>query len=134
VHCGDGCRDLDPERFDVQVACESVAGNCDSPAWGQPVCEFERVGVRFMVVHGHRFGIHFDDFQALVDEAHRRDVQVVLFGHTHRPLYRVDEGIHLFNPGTLQRGHERPSYGRIQVGPDGQLAFEHVELDGETGG
>lgn len=137
VHCGDGCRDLeralcaDPAEGGV-VDCApgnpapillAVAGNCDSPSWAPRECLFEVQGTRFLVFHGDRQQVQLD-FQKAVDEAHRKDAQVVLYGHTHRADYRLDEGIHLFNPGSLQRGDHEASYGRITLRHERAPLFE----------
>ena len=128
VRCGDGCRDLaralavapaegaapagGPE--DAAPLLVAVSGNCDSPTWAPRECVFEASGTRFLVIHGDRQHVQLD-FQKAVDEAHRAGAHVVLYGHTHRADYRVDEGIHLFNPGSLQRGGRALSYGRVTL-------------------
>jgi uncharacterized protein len=133
VHCGDGCRDLDhawvAETGGITVDASpkhtlvAVSGNCDSPVWAPRESVFEALGTRFLVFHGDRLRVQLD-LQGAVDEAHRHDAQVVLYGHTHRADYRVDEGVHLFNPGSLQRGQDGASYGRITVAPGKALRFE----------
>jgi len=89
-----------------------VSGNCDSPQWAPRVREVERLGWRVLVVHGDRFGVHLGH-QGLLDEAHRRDAQLVCYGHTHHALHAVDEGVHLLNPGSLARGERRGSFARV---------------------
>lgn len=83
------------------AACRvlSVRGNCD--LWGPPRAEtllrtFE--GVRIFGTHGHRYGVK----QGLLRfslAAQEQQAQVALFGHTHIPYCRQEDGLWLLNPG-----------------------------------
>ncbi len=137
THCGDGCRDLlralereqdadAPAPSDGQ-GLAAVSGNCDSPTWAPRECLFDLLGTRFLVLHGDRQRVQLD-MQGAVDEAHRWDAQVVLYGHTHRADYAVDEGIHLFNPGCLERGSAYASYGRVHLTEGEALRFEILRV------
>ena len=54
----------------------------------------------------------------VLDEGKARECQVVLFGHTHRPVEENRRGILLLNPGSLsyprQEGR-RPSYAVMEL-------------------
>ena len=51
------------------------------------------------------------------------EVDLIVFGHSHRPLRKRDGDVLLFNPGspTDRRTEPRFSYGRLALGEDGRL-------------
>jgi predicted phosphodiesterase len=49
---------------------------------------------------------------ALKREALRRGVQVVLYGHTHIPDVRCEDGLYLLNPGSIAR---KGTYGVVDI-------------------
>jgi len=59
------------------------------------------------------------------------DADAVVFGHSHVPLHeRDDSGFQIFNPGSPTDRRRQPVHtmGLAQVGDDGDLTFEHVDL------
>ena len=111
---------------------QAVYGNVDEP-------ELRRLLPRRMKVDvaGKTVGLVHGDSPSLqtvqraraefVDEA----VDAIVFGHSHKPLLRREDGVLLFNPGspTDRRAQPRFSYGRIWVDGDGALQAEHVWID-----
>ena len=61
-----------------------------------------------------------------------RDVDAVVFGHSHIPLHEHDEtsGLQIFNPGSPTDRRRQPVHtmGVARVSESGELTFEHVEL------
>ena len=132
LHAGDfatvdvlnGLRELAP--------VQAVYGNVDEP-------ELRRVLPRRtkVEVQGKTVGIVHGDSPSLstvqraqaefVDEA----VDAIVFGHSHRPLLRREDGLLLFNPGspTDRRAQPRFSYGRLWVDDQGALQAEHVWIE-----
>jgi uncharacterized protein len=58
--------------------------------------------------------------QAYLQQVRARfdDVQVIVFGHTHRPVNQVVDGVLLFNPGSLgpdYRASHGPAIGRLVI-------------------
>ncbi len=92
---------------------ELVRGNCD---WDRAPEELlvEAGGVRFLLVHGHRYGVKSGTGQ-LARAARDKGVDVACFGHTHDALNMPDRGVWLFNPGTAGGIHGRVGYGVILV-------------------
>ena len=92
---------------------ELVKGNCD---WDQAPDELlvEAGGVRFLLTHGHRYGVKSGTDQ-LARSAKDKGVDVACFGHTHDALNMPDGGVWLFNPGTAGGIHNRVGYGMIVV-------------------
>ena len=104
------------------IPLEQVPGNCDF----RPIEPAERLleirGKRILLCHGHTYGVK----QSLLTAgyaAEERQLDLFLFGHTHRPL--VDRrGRTLFlNPGSIGAS-SRPSYGVVTV--------QGGQLDGRT--
>ena len=111
LFAGDGLRDTA-----VLQACTcplyAVAGNCDWMAW-EPTHRFLFCGShKILLTHGHLFGVK-SGVDALMAFAVKNAADIVVFGHTHTPVFRefsagteVDGAIlirplYLFNPGSV---------------------------------
>lgn len=91
----------------------AVRGNCDSEVdqmlLEYPIlCDYSTVlidGKRFFLTHGHIY--NRDNIPNLVEG------DVLCYGHTHLPLGEKQNGIVLFNPGSisLPKGGYKKSYG-----------------------
>ena len=61
-----------------------------------------------------------------MDEALSKDFDIVMYGHTHRPVIDKNDDIIVINPGSLtyprQEGR-RPSYIIMETGKKGELGF-----------
>ena len=120
IHLGDteGGEDYIEAAAGCPVA--AVRGNNDyfSDLPGEQIIEIE--GRRIFMTHGHYYYV-VAGVEKLIKEAGGRDVDMVLFGHTHRPLIRREDGLTVLNPGSLsyprQEGR-RPSYIVMQTGTD----------------
>lgn len=117
IHCGDvEGREIFMEAL-VECPCTIVSGNNDffSDLPREVMIQLE--GHRILVTHGHYYGVSMGLYEVL-DEGKARECQVVLFGHTHRPVEETEEGILLLNPGSLsyprQEGR-RPSYAVMEL-------------------
>ncbi len=127
LHAGDVCT---VEGLDVLTdfaPTYAVLGNNDRPevaAWGAPkTLELERGGIRLAMIHdrGPRQGR---------GRRMRRlfpDAELVVFGHSHIPYDAVEDGIHLFNPGSPTDRRRQPvgTYGELEV-IDGRLVRHEI--------
>lgn len=96
----------DVGRAGVLAALEHVApvtavrGNTDrDPDVAERLPSFsvtDVAGVRFALTHVR-------DRSLTVDDARRRGCDVYVFGHTHTPQVRVDDGLWVLNPGSPSR-------------------------------
>ena len=77
---------------------EGVPGNCDYGSCDQPERLIELGGVRILMLHGHTRGVKSDAMRA-VWAARECGAQVLLFGHTHRPMVDNDGALLVLNPG-----------------------------------
>ncbi|MFC1890033.1 metallophosphoesterase family protein [Thermodesulfobacteriota bacterium] len=96
---------------------EAVAGNMDPPALRESLPESRTLAFgrfRIGIVHGWGSPLGITNrIRTLFDE-----VDCIVFGHTHRPLNEVDEGILFFNPGSATDRAFAPhrSVGIVEVG------------------
>ena len=106
----------------------AVRGNNDYNSMLLQTTTVEIGGHRFMLTHGHRYGL-WNGFDDLAASARLNHCAVALFGHTHCRHFSEENGIYLFNPGSvsLPRDGQRPSYGIITI-ENGKLDFFHFDL------
>ncbi|MBN2046301.1 MAG: YfcE family phosphodiesterase [Anaerolineaceae bacterium] len=60
-----------------------------------------------------------------------KDADVIIFGHTHRPLNTTLDGQLLFNPGSITVSPEKGvalSYGVLRISAEGDIQAEIVEI------
>ncbi len=112
IHLGDveGSEDYIREIADCPV--EIIAGNNDFFSRLPREREFMLGNYKVFLTHGHYYNVSFT-LERLRAEAGARGAQIVMFGHTHRPVVDTSGPVTLINPGSLsyprQEGR-RPSY------------------------
>ncbi|MCL1964710.1 MAG: YfcE family phosphodiesterase [Firmicutes bacterium] len=94
------CLQLLLEKKQPHAPFYAVAGNND-PFSRRPrtltLCFGE---LRAMLTHGHLFRTR----QAMAAAAASQGCQLLLYGHSHKPLVELIDGVHVVNPGTLRSG------------------------------
>lgn len=104
IHLGDYYDDGETiaEEF-PHIRMHQVPGNCDkyrSVAWHEETLVYPVCGVKLYMTHGHLHRVKLGIWQ-LLKSARERDVQAVLFGHTHEALcYQEEDGLWVLNPGS----------------------------------
>ena len=124
LHLGDhhsDCRVLREKHPHVPV--RAVKGNCDR-AGEVEIDEFICEYLRIMMTHGHRFGVKYG-LDSLVTNAMYKEVDVLLYGHTHQAYYAEFEGMHIINPGSV--GSVRPTYCVMEI-ENGKFKHEMKRL------
>ena len=106
------------EYFKDKLKLISVCGNCDWYSTEATVKEITPMKKRIMLCHGHTFKVKFG-YEMLIEEAKRREADVVIFGHTHNPYYEYRDGLHIFNPGAAQDGR----YGMVDITDSGIICI-----------
>lgn len=109
------------ERF---APVRAVLGNTDDPALGLPPQVVVTLdGLRVLVTHGHELGSPTP--RELV---RRYDADVIIFGHTHRPLVEHHASTLVANPGAAgpRRFDLRPSIGILTIGDAPVVEIVHV--------
>ena len=95
LHLGDCQRDLEKLRQAFpMLPMEGVPGNCDYGSGDHPEQLIQLGGVRSLRLHGHTRSV-----MRAVWAARECGAQVLLFGHTHRPLVDNDGALLVLNPG-----------------------------------
>jgi putative phosphoesterase len=140
LHAGDVCTGGVLRALGQVAPVYAVAGNRDFTL-GLPldrILTFE--GVRVGLTHGHggiwgyvrekllyhTVGFYHTRFLRQVRARFDDEVQAIVFGHSHRPVNFVMNGVLMFNPGSLGPDY-RPPYGPAV----GLLTIEHGEVRGE---
>lgn len=126
IHCGD----LQEDDFELELLAEckmeAVAGNMDFYS-GLPVQkEFHIGNYKVFLTHGHMYGVNFGE-QELIRTAEEVGANIVMYGHTHRPVLRREGDILVLNPGSIsfprQEG-SKASYAILTIDEDGELDSE----------
>lgn len=125
IHCGDaeGAEYLLTEAADCPV--HIVLGNNDFFSELPRELELEVGGYKMWVTHGHNYYVSMGN-ETLKREAVARGVDIVCYGHTHRPVVDYDDGIIAVNPGSLsypRQENHRPSYIIMETDPKKQVHF-----------
>lgn len=114
IHLGDHIKDAYriQEQFpDLPMEC--VPGNCDyAPTEADTKC-ITLGGVTIMLTHGHKYRVKYET-QSLLNAAYFQGADMVLYGHTHRPVNDRVEGLYVVNPGTAGEGGRR-TWARIVI-------------------
>ena len=118
---GDGLRDLDeicPLYPDRTFFC--VRGNNDFCAQEADERLTELGGKRIFMAHGHTYGVKSADYSFL-SAAKSNKADIALYGHTHRPVTRYEDGVQIMNPGSVRSR----SYGIIDITDRGIVCVLH---------
>lgn len=131
LHLGDVEKGED--YLEALVDCEThfIRGNNDFFADLPGEKEIRIDGHKVFITHGHYYYVSLET-DYLGDEAVSRGAEIVMFGHTHRPIW-IDRGdVVLLNPGSIayprQAGRKR-SFMVIHTSADGVFQFEQYFLE-----
>lgn len=126
VHCGDI---EGSELFISQAAgcpVQMVAGNNDFFSELPGELTFKIRDLQVWVTHGHHYYVSMGT-EFIIEEARARGVDVVMYGHTHRPSIEYSAGIVALNPGSLsypRQDGRRPSYIVMETDRFGEWHFD----------
>lgn len=102
-----------------------VSGNND---WWSELPEEQELKIgkyRVFMTHGHGYYVSRDT-KRLKSEAMRRGVQIVMYGHTHKPDIDLEGSVIAINPGSLSYPRQpgrRGSYVIMEITPAGEAEF-----------
>ena len=115
IHLGDIERDVRWLEQNCGLPVYAVLGNNDF--FSSRPCELtvELGGARLFLCPGHTRGVSRGT-EGLIAAAKARGCTAALFGHTHTPVDRTEDGILLFNPGSCSRPRNgRPTFGILEI-------------------
>ena len=125
VHCGDseGSEYLICESAGCPV--EIVTGNNDFFSELPREKEFQIGDYKVWLTHGHNYYVSMGS-EVIKKEAIARGVDIVMYGHTHKPVVDIEKDIIVINPGSLtyprQEGR-KPSYIIMELDREGEAHF-----------
>lgn len=131
IHCGDveGSEYLIENAVNCPV--EIVSGNNDFFSNLPQEREFNIGRYRVWVTHGHTYYVSMGS-EMIKQEAAARGVDIVFFGHTHRPVIEYGAGVVAVNPGSIsypRQDGRKPSYALLDIDRDGEAHFTIAYLD-----
>lgn len=113
-HLGDEAEDAVMVERIVCQKVETVSGNCDPPGTHPREICIELGNVRLLLTHGDRYRVK-NGLDELRRKAVEANVDVVLYGHTHRASVDEIDGILFVNPGSIQKGSGEKSFARLSI-------------------
>lgn len=131
IHCGDaeGSEYALTESAGCPVSI--VLGNNDFFSYLPRELELEVGSYKVWVTHGHNYYVSMGS-EEIKREALARGMDVVCYGHTHRPVIDTEGDVVAVNPGSLsyprQEGR-RPSYAVMELDEADELHFELKYLE-----
>lgn len=121
IHLGDEADDAVMLEQILARKVEKVSGNCDPPGkHPREICT-NLGSTRVLITHGDRYRVK-SGLSELLRRAVDADVEVVLYGHTHRAAIDEIDGILFVNPGSMQKGNGEKSYARLFINSNGPAA------------
>ena len=116
IHLGDHFDDGEViHEENMHIAFHQVPGNCDKYRLYRPVAEtlsYKVCGVKLFMTHGHNHHVK-QGLYALLRDAKAEQAQAVLYGHTHLPDCRREDGMWILNPGSC--GHAGGTVGLMEM-------------------
>ena len=127
IHCGDVEGGEDYIRALTDKPVIMVAGNNDfrSDLPSQELIEVE--GYRIFIAHGHQFYVNFG-VGNLEEFCRNNDIQVAMFGHTHKPYLQIEDDLTILNPGSISypRQYDRKqTFLIMEIDSNGEAHYSH---------
>lgn len=81
---------------------------------------------KVFMTHGHRFGVNFG-MEEIIQAGRERGVDIVMFGHTHKPYLKILPDITVLNPGSISQPRQEgrnPSYMIMEIEENGRIYYD----------
>jgi len=125
IHCGD----IEGSEYALSNAVDCpvhmISGNNDFFSGLPRELELNVGSRKIWVTHGHNYYVSMGN-QRLKQEALAKGVDIVLYGHTHRPVLDMDGDVIAVNPGSLSYPRQEdhiPTYVIMEIDENGEAAF-----------
>ncbi len=125
VHCGD----VEGSELVISQAAgcpvEMVQGNNDFFSELPREKEFVIGQYKVWLTHGHNYYIAMNS-DVIKQEAKAREVDIVMCGHTHKPVVDIGSGLTLINPGSIsypRQDNRKPSYIIMEIDGAGEAHY-----------
>ena len=130
IHLGDLIYDaVEVSRQFIGIPIEMVKGNCDLGSAASSYKMVTVAGKKIFMTHGDVFGVRTGTSD-LASEGKKRSADLILYGHTHRPVIKKKKGIIMMNPGSIgkyARGPRHPSFGVIEINGKIECTIENYD-------
>lgn len=125
VHCGDveGSELLIAKAAGCPV--EMVQGNNDFFTELPREKEFMLGKYKVWLTHGHNYYISMNT-EVIKEEARLREADIVMCGHTHKPMVDIGTDVTLINPGSIsypRQENRKPSYIIMEIDNEGEAHY-----------
>ena len=125
IHLGDV--EGEEELIKRIAGCETIfiAGNNDFFSPLDREKEIELGGKKIWLTHGHNYYVSLD-LKVIEQEAVARGMDIVMFGHTHRPLIQIEDELTFINPGSIsypRQADKRCTYIMLEIDDNGEMSF-----------
>lgn len=111
-----------------------VRGNNDFFSASEKELEISIGKYRALLTHGHMYGVSVE-MEGIKDEARARKVDIVMYGHTHRPhLEYCEDGLVVLNPGSIsypRQDGRKPSYMLMELDRNGEAHYMPAYLEND---
>ena len=109
IHLGDF--EGHEDEIELLANCEThfVGGNNDFFSSLEREQVFSVGPYTIFMTHGHRYGVNYG-IDKIVEAGKEFGANIIMFGHTHKPLVERREGIYVVNPGSISQPRQE---GRI---------------------
>ncbi len=84
----------------------------------------ELQNIKIFLTHGHMDNVKAG-YGSLIKNTQNLNVDIVIFGHTHKPCEFTENNIYYFNPGALMLG----SYGIINISENKKIEIKIKKLE-----
>ena len=117
LHLGDGAAKwLAAQKKYPDLTMKLTAGNCDFAYCSLPhELIWDEQGYSIFATHGDLYQVKFG-LDRILQRAKEIPASILLYGHTHQSFTDYQDGIYIFNPGSLGRPADGvPSYGIVDI-------------------
>ncbi len=125
IHCGDAEGSEYALTESANCPVQIVLGNNDFFSDLPRELEFNVGPYKVWVTHGHNYYVYMGS-EKIKREAIAKGVDIVMYGHTHRPVIDSEGDVIAINPGSLsyprQDGH-KPSYIIMEIDKNDEVHF-----------